>query len=195
MFFPDEFPVAFNFASMRPYLSEKALDYHYNKHFAGYIDNLNKLIKDTDYEHLYLYEIIKKSAQNNDVKIFNNAAQTYNHDFFFKNLKSPDKKMDVPSVIANAFGGADNFKSEFKNAAMSVFGSGWTWLVKRGDKFEIISTKNADCPMTMGDDVMPIMVIDVWEHAYYLDYQNRRAEYIDMIMDNLIDWQKIEKKL
>ncbi len=192
MFTPDDFTLPFNRDSLEPFISKKAIDIHYDKHLGGYINNLNNLIKDTDYKNMYLYEIIRQSAKKDDTAIFNNAAQIYNHDFFFKNL-SAKKSTKIPKIISDAFGGEEKFKSEFKSAAMSVFGSGWVWLVQTRETFSIITTSNAGCPIVM--DVVPVLALDVWEHSYYVDYQNRRGDYIDAFLDNLVDWEKIEKRL
>jgi len=171
------------------------MHYHHDMHVGTYIKNLNDLITGTRYEGMPLIDIIKESAKSNDdkdKKIFNNAAQVFNHDFFFHNMR-PNGGGVVPVKIADAFGGAENFKSEFKKAATGLFGSGWTWLVRDGDEIKIMTTANADTPVAHG--LQPIMTLDVWEHAYYLDYQNRRAEFIDAYLEHLVDWDAIAHSL
>ena len=178
--------------SLEPFVSEKTLDFHHGKHHQAYVDNLNKLIAGTELENLSLMEIIKKTSTNPEQKsIFNNAAQVFNHDFFWHSLQPAVEKLEIPdeilSEIIASFGSLENFKEEFKNSALTQFGSGWVWLVKAGDKLEIKKTANAD-PVFLSE-VKPLLVIDVWEHAYYLDYQNRRGDFVSAIIDNLLNWQ------
>lgn len=178
--------------SLEPFVSEKTLDFHHGKHHQAYVDNLNKLIAGTELENLSLMEIIKKTSTNPEQKsIFNNAAQVFNHDFFWHSLQPAVVKLEIPdeilSEIIASFGSLENFKEEFKNSALTQFGSGWAWLVKIGDKLEIKKTANADPVFLSG--AKPLLVIDVWEHAYYLDYQNRRGDFVSAIIDNLLNWQ------
>lgn len=178
--------------SLEPFVSEKTLDFHHGKHHQAYVDNLNKLIAGTELENLSLMEIIKKTSTNPEQKsIFNNAAQVFNHDFFWHSLQPAVKKLEIPdeilSEIIASFGSLENFKEEFKNSALTQFGSGWAWLVKIDDKLEIKKTANADPVFLSG--AKPLLVIDVWEHAYYLDYQNRRGDFVSAIIDNLLNWQ------
>lgn len=178
--------------SLEPFVSEKTLDFHHGKHHQAYVDNLNKLIAGTELENLSLMEIIKKTSTNPEQKsIFNNAAQVFNHDFFWHSLQPAVEKLEIPdeilSEIIASFGSLENFKEEFKNSALTQFGSGWAWLVKIGDKLEIKKTANADPVFLSG--AKPLLVIDVWEHAYYLDYQNRRGDFVSAIIDNLLNWQ------
>lgn len=178
--------------SLEPFISEKTLDFHYGKHHQAYVDNLNKLISGTELENLSLIEIINKTAGNPErTGVFNNAAQVYNHDFFWNSLKPVSEKSEIPKEILveiiSSFGSLENFKEEFKSTALAQFGSGWVWLVKNSDKLEIIKTANADTAFL--HDVKPLLVIDVWEHAYYLDYQNRRGDFVSAIIENLLNWQ------
>lgn len=178
--------------SLEPFVSEKTLDFHHGKHHQAYVDNLNKLIAGTELENLSLMEIIKKTSTNPEQKsIFNNAAQVFNHDFFWHSLQPAVEKLEIPDEILSeiivSFGSLENFKEEFKNSALTQFGSGWAWLVKIGDKLEIKKTANADPVFLSG--AKPLLVIDVWEHAYYLDYQNRRGDFVSAIIDNLLNWQ------
>lgn len=193
MFSLTQFPLQFSEKSLVPYMSEETLLCHHGKHLATYIKNLNDLIVGTQYEAMPLYEIISKSFTDpNAKKIFNNAAQVFNHDFFFKCLKK-DGGGSVPEDIASFFGGSEKFIAELKNAATGVFGSGWAWLVQDKAQLKIIATANADTPIA--HDIQPLMAIDVWEHAYYLDYQNRRADYINTFLTNLVNWDFVLENL
>ena len=185
----EQFPLPYNVAALAPYISVTTMEYHHGKHLATYIKNLNDLIAGTRYENIPLMEIIKTA----DGAIFNNAAQIFNHDFFFHCLTGGATRT-VPDEIAAAFGGADKFRAEFKRAATGLFGSGWVWLAKTKEGTpEIITTQNADTPARHG--LVPLLTLDVWEHAYYLDYQNRRAEYIDAFLDHLVNWDFVVENL
>ncbi|MFH1093982.1 MAG: superoxide dismutase [Candidatus Omnitrophota bacterium] len=180
-----------------PYLSEKTIDFHYGKHHAGYVEKLNSLIKETPLAQEVLESIIKQTAK--DVlksTVFNNAAQVWNHDFYWKCMK-PAGGGIVSGAIADKLkadlGGYDKFVTEFKNAGLSQFGSGWVWLVLKEGKLEIMKTSNADTPIAHG--LKPLLTIDVWEHAYYLDYQNKRGEYLDVYIKNLINWDFVNSLL
>lgn len=182
--------------SLLPYISEKTIEFHYGKHHQTYVNKLNDLIKDNDeLNNLSLEEIIKKTANNQDlVAIFNNAAQVYNHDFFWQSL-SP-KKISIPEElllkINESFGSIEKLKEELTQAATSQFGSGWAWLVKdNSNNLSIVKTSNANCPIT--ENLIPLFTIDVWEHAYYLDYQNKRPEFVKNILDNLVNWEFVLK--
>lgn len=192
MFAVSQFPLPYAENALAPYISAETLNYHHGKHVATYIKNLNDLIMDTEYADMPLDTIVKTSA-GRDQKVFNNAAQVYNHNFFFNSLKPVDKKMTVPVELADAFGGEDALRKKFKDAALSVFGSGWAWIVRDGNEYKIITTANADTPIA--HDMIPIFTIDVWEHAYYLDYQNRRADFIDAIWDNLANWEFVSENM
>lgn len=177
--------------ALEPVISKETLEYHYGKHLQTYIDNLNTLIKDTPFENKKLEEIILTS----DGAIFNNAAQTWNHIFYFYTLSpigggEPDGKLKEP--IDKKWGSFENFKKEFSNAANSIFGSGWAWLASdSAGNLSIEKESNAGNPITKS--LNPLLTIDVWEHAYYLDHQNRRAEYTKGIWD-IIDWDKVEER-
>lgn len=174
--------------ALDPVISPMTIDYHYGKHEKAYIDNLNSLIEDTPFKEMSLEEIICKS----DGKIFNNASQAWNHIFYFfqfspTGLKEPFGKLK--EQIEEQFGSVDDFKKKFEEAGATLFGSGWVWL-SRDDKGTLFITQggNADNPMTKG--LKPMLTFDVWEHAYYLDYQNRRAEYLNHLW-NIVDWDII----
>ena len=175
--------------ALEPYMSAKTLEYHYGKHYKNYVDTLNKLIKGTEYEDMTLEEIIKAVYGNPDKQaIFNNAGQALNHQMFWKMMKKGGGKPQGKMLerIEKEFGSYDNFRQQFKDAAITQFGSGWAWLVEDGDKLKIVKGANADTPVARGQK--PIIGIDVWEHAYYLDYQNRRADFVDVYLDNLANW-------
>ena len=196
MFTLSQFPLPYTYDALAPYMSPETLELHHGKHVATYIKNLNDLIQDTPYEQISLYEIINTSAADkenqNAKKIFNNAAQIFNHDFFFNGM-CRDCGGQIPDEVASAFGGADKFREQFKSAATSLFGSGYTWLVRDGDELKIINMANADTPIA--HNMVPILNLDVWEHAYYVDYQNRRAEFVDTYLDHLVDWNIVAENL
>ncbi|WP_428157936.1 superoxide dismutase [Desulfobacter sp.] len=183
--------------ALEPYISEKTIRFHYGKHHSGYVKKLNRMIQGTAYAGLAIEAIIQKTRDNTDeAGIFNNAAQVFNHTFYWNSMK-PGGGSAPAGIIAekiNAdFGSYDAFKKAFASAALSQFGSGWAWLVKDGDALKIIKTANADTPVTRG--LIPILTVDVWEHAYYLDYQNRRADYINAYLKNLVNWEFAETNL
>lgn len=193
MFTLAQYPLPYATDALAPYISQETIETHYGKHVATYIDNLNKLIQDTPYETVSLTQIIQDTAGRQDQqKIFNNAAQVYNHDFFFRGM-CPKCTAEIPQEIIDSFGSAENFKQQFKSAATSLFGSGYTWLVRDGETLKIINTGNADTPIA--HDMTPILNLDVWEHAYYLDYKNRRADFIDSFLDNLVNWEFVAQNL
>jgi len=183
--------------ALEPYISEKTIHFHYGKHHSGYVKKLNRMIQGTAYAGLTIEAIIQKTHGSADeAGIFNNAAQVFNHTFYWNSMKPGGGGVPV-GIIAekiNAdFGSYDAFKKAFASAALSQFGSGWAWLVKDGDALKIIKTANADTPVARG--LIPLLTVDVWEHAYYLDYQNRRADYIDAYLKNLVNWEFAETNL
>lgn len=193
MFTLAQYPLPYPTDALAPFISQETLETHHGKHVATYINNLNQLIQNTPYEQVSLTEIIQKSAKvPNEQKIFNNAAQVYNHDFFFRGM-CPKCDAQIPNEIIDKFGSAENFKQEFKSAASSLFGSGYTWLVRDGNELKIINLANADTPIA--HNMKPILTLDVWEHSYYLDYKNRRADFIDSFLDNLVDWNFVAENL
>src|SRR5574344_100539 len=176
MFSLDDYPLAWAANSLEPYISRHTVNFHYAGHLATYIKNLNALISGTKYEQMSLPNIILGSRKNPaEQKIFNNAAQIWNHNFFFAGLTKPSEPSKIPDKILNDFGTLEKFQDTFKSAALSVFGSGWVWLIY-DEKLKIITSANADTPV--GTKQIPLRVLDVWEHAYYLDYQNRRAYFV-----------------
>jgi superoxide dismutase, Fe-Mn family len=183
--------------ALEPYISAKTIGFHYGKHHKGYIDNLNKLITNTEFADLALEKIIAATAGKPDkTAIFNNAAQSWNHAFYWQCLKpngGGEPSAALKKQIEASFGSLAACKKELATAAMTQFGSGWAWLVRDGQKLKVIKTANADTPLEKG--MKPLLVIDVWEHAYYLDYQNRRADYVAAVLDKLINWDFAEKTL
>lgn len=176
--------------ALAPVVSAETLSFHYGKHHKAYVDNLNKLVAGTDLAEAALEKVIAAVAGKPDkAGVFNNAAQVWNHTFFWNSMK-PNGGGAPAGAVAKAidasFGSAENFRKEFANAAMTQFGSGWAWLVADKGALRVMKTANADTPLTMG--VTPLLTIDVWEHAYYLDYQNRRADFVAAVMDRLLNW-------
>jgi len=172
--------------ALAPTISAETIDYHYGKHHQSYVTNLNKMIEGTDHENAALEDIIR----NSDGGIFNNAAQVWNHTFYWNSL-SPNGGGEPSGVFAEAinteFGSFDEFKEAFTASALSNFGSGWTWLVKNASgNLEIINTSNADTPITDAA-ITPLLTVDVWEHAYYVDYRNARPAYLSNFW-NIVNW-------
>jgi len=185
-------PLPFAKDALEPVISAETIDYHYGKHHQAYVNNLNKLILGTEFEDMPLEDIIKKSSGG----IFNNAAQVFNHTFYWHCL-APDAggtpQGELAGAIDQAFGSFEAFKEKFSATAATTFGSGWAWLVKDSDgKLEIISTSNAGTPLT--EDKKPLLTCDVWEHAYYIDYRNARPSYIDKFWE-LVNWDFVSANL
>lgn len=182
-------PLPYELNALEPFISAKTMEFHYKKHHQTYIDNLNKLITDTQFSQMRLEDIILETTNKPEYSaIFNNAAQTWNHTFFWNSMQAGGgdiKSSDLKDKIIRDFGSFENFRAEFKQAAISQFGSGWAWLVeKQNGKLAVMKTANADTPIA--HNLKPLTTCDVWEHAYYLDYQNRRAEFVEMFLDNLM---------
>lgn len=178
--------------ALEPYISARTMSFHYGKHHKAYVDNLNKLVAGTPFEEMKLEEIIKETADKPEyAAIFNNAAQDWNHTFFWNCMKANgggEPEGELKTKINKAFGSYDKFKEEFKNAAVSQFGSGWAWLAEDKDGVKVMKTPNGDNPLAHG--LKALMTVDVWEHAYYLDYQNRRGDFVDAFLEHLINWKK-----
>lgn len=184
-------PLPYANNALEPVISANTLSFHYGKHHKTYVDNLNNLVANSDLAGQSLEQIIKATAgQADKAAIFNNAAQIWNHMFYWHSLK-PNGGGEPPAALKQkieaAFGSVDACKKELAQAAVTQFGSGWAWLVLDGGKISIVKTANAETPITK--NVRPLLTIDVWEHAYYLDYQNRRADYVNTILDKLINWE------
>jgi len=184
-------PLPYAENALEPIVTAKTMNFHYGKHHKGYVDNLNKFIAETEYADLSLEKIIASTTGRPEgAAIFNNAAQTWNHTFYWKSM-SPKGGGEPPAAlkqkIVASFGSVDACKKELASAAVSQFGSGWCWLVLESGKLKVVKTANAEVPLTKG--TKPLLTIDVWEHAYYLDYQNRRADYVSAVLDKLINWE------
>ncbi len=183
--------------ALEPYYSARTLSFHHGKHHKAYVDNLNKLISGTDLESKTLEEIILLAAADpTKAGMFNNAAQIWNHTFFWHCLKpggggKPDGA--VAARIDAAFGSYEKFAEQFKAAAVARFGSGWGWLVLDGGELKIVSTPNAETPLAKGQKAL--LTVDVWEHAYYLDYQNRRPDFVQAFLDHLVNWDFVAENL
>ncbi|MEG1615524.1 MAG: superoxide dismutase [Bacteroidales bacterium] len=184
-------PIPYEMNAFEPVISEKTMNTHHGKHQKGYIDNLNKMKAGTPFDTLNIEEIVMQSKG----PLFNNAAQAWNHTFYFQQLTPPGTSKPSPELIKAIeakWGSVDAMKSEFTKTGASQFGSGWVWLVKDKDgNLEVIKTPNADTPLTMG--VTPLLVFDVWEHAYYLDYLNKRTDHLDKMWE-VVDWKVVEKR-
>jgi superoxide dismutase, Fe-Mn family len=193
-------PLPFDLAALEPFISANTLGFHYGKHHKGYLDNLNKLIIGTPFEAQSLESIVKESSlTQRNRSVFNNAAQVWNHTFFWNSLSSKGSAIPGNSVmlkIKESFGSLPEFRTAFVAASTTVFGSGWLWIAleKSTKKLVLVPTTGADTPIT-GATYTPLAVLDVWEHAYYLDYQNRRADYAKTVFESIINWEFVEKNL
>lgn len=191
-----ELPFAKN--ALEPHMSSRTFDFHYGKHHAGYVKKLNAGIDGTKFADMSLVDTIRATAKDGEnTGVFNNAAQTWNHTFFWNSM-SPNGGGEPSGALADkiqaSFGSLDNFKDKFADAAASQFGSGWAWLVENNGQLEIWTTSNAKTPITE-DGVKPLITLDVWEHAYYLDYQNGRPDFIRAFLDHLINWEFAARNL
>ena len=183
-------PLPYAEDALAPVISANTISFHYGKHHKGYVDNLNKMITGTDLAKATLEQIVKSTAGSADKQgLFNNAAQIWNHTFYWNSMKpngGGKPSGDLAQKIDATFTNFDNCKKELLAAATSQFGSGWAWLVTEGNALKIVKTPNAETPLTKGQ--VPLLTIDVWEHAYYLDYQNKRADYVTAVIDKLLNW-------
>jgi superoxide dismutase, Fe-Mn family len=183
--------------ALEPFISARTLEVHHGKHHKAYVDNTNKLIEGTDLANADLEAIVKKAAGDpSKAGLFNNAAQVWNHTFYWNCMKPNGGGPPTGAVlqkINSDVGGYEKFVEEFKNAGITQFGSGWAWLTLKDGRLEITKTANADTPMAHGSK--PVLVVDVWEHAYYLDYQNRRPDYLTTFIDKLINWDFVNSCL
>jgi len=190
----DPLPYAEN--ALEPVISARTLRTHYGKHYKGYVDQLNKLVAGTLLAGLSLEELVLAAAPNPEhTEIFHNAAQAWNHAFYWRSL-SPKGSVASPALQASidaSFGGAEALKKQLAAAATTQFGSGWVWLVLDEGTLKVVKTDNAQTPLI--EHMQPLLAIDVWEHAYYLDFQNRRAEYVSGVLDNLINWEFASENL
>jgi len=190
-------PLPYDKAALEPHMSAETLSFHHDKHHRAYVTGLNDLVKGTSLASKPIEAIIRETAGNEaKAGIFNNAAQAWNHTFFWHSMKPKGGGApagELAERIQHDFGGLANFQEEFKHAAVGQFGSGWAWLVLDNDQLEITHTANAMTPMV--DDQTGLLCCDVWEHAYYLDYQNRRPDFVQAFLDHLVNWEFAAKNL
>jgi superoxide dismutase, Fe-Mn family len=183
--------------ALEPHYSAKTIGFHYGKHHKAYVDNLNKLVGGTPLDDKSLEEIILATAGDSSrVGMFNNSAQVWNHTFFWSCMKpggGGKPQGELARKIDLAFGGLEKFAEQFKAAAVGRFGSGWAWLIAEGGALKIVSTANADTPLTKNQTAL--LTVDVWEHAYYLDYQNRRPDFVQAFLDHLVNWDFVAANL
>jgi len=184
-------PLPYPQNALEPYISARTMSFHYGKHHQAYADNLNRLTAGTQWAGQPLEKVIMESTGRPDkTDVFNNAAQVWNHNFFWQSMKPGGGGKPAGRLlerIEKSFGSFDEFKTAFKTAAVSQFGSGWAWLIQEGDTLKIIKTSNADTPLAHGQTAL--LTCDVWEHAYYLDYQNRRPDFVQAFLDHLANWE------
>lgn len=183
--------------ALAPYMSAQTLGFHHGKHHQTYVTNLNGLIKETPLADRTLEDIVRATAgDNGKIGVFNNAAQVWNHTFFWNSMKPQGggaPQGELAERIKTDFGSLEAFKEEFKKTALAQFGSGWAWLVLENGKLKVVKTANAATPLT--ENAKPLLTCDVWEHAYYLDYQNRRGDMVGAFLDNLVNWDFAAKNL
>ncbi|MGE5354462.1 MAG: superoxide dismutase [Acidobacteriota bacterium] len=183
--------------ALEPYISARTLEFHHDKHHNAYVQNANKMLEGSDLANADLETIIKKThGDQSKTGLFNNAAQVWNHTFLWNSMKpngGGKPTGEIAGMIERDFGGFQKFVEEFKNAGATQFGSGWAWLVLKDGKLQVTKTPNADTPIARGET--PLLTVDVWEHAYYLDYQNRRPDYLTTFVEHLINWDFVNKNL
>jgi superoxide dismutase, Fe-Mn family len=190
-------PLPYDYEALAPHISADTLKFHHDKHHAGYVTNYNKLVEGTELADLAIEAVIKTIAKDPAKSgVFNNAAQAWNHTFYWNSMKPGGGGAPTGALadkINADFGSFDKFKEEFKTAGTTQFGSGWAWLVLENGTLKVTKTPNADNPLTHGQ--VPLLTMDVWEHAYYLDYQNRRPDYEQSFLDNLVNWDFVAEQL
>lgn len=176
--------------ALAPHISAETLGFHHGKHHAAYVSKMNAAIEGTAKADLPLEDLIRAAASDGDQGLFNNAAQTWNHTFYWNSMTPKGggaPKGDLAERIDRDFGSLEGFRKAFADAGATQFGSGWAWLIVRDGKLEVRKTLNAETPLTE-DGTVPLLTMDVWEHAYYLDFQNRRPDYIETFLDKLVNW-------
>jgi len=184
--------------ALQPYVSERTLSFHHGKHHAAYVKKTNELVAQMDTSNLTLENLILESHKGTNKPLFNNSAQVWNHTFFWNSMKphgggAPDEKSQIGQKIKEDLGGYEEFKKSFANTATTQFGSGWAWLVLEKGKLRVVPSHDAENPLVFGQT--PLLTIDVWEHAYYLDYQNARPDFINAFLTNLVNWDFAESRL
>ena len=189
--------LAFEKNALSPHISEKTIEFHYGKHHNAYVEKTNKLVEGTELAGESLENIIKKTAKDaSKAGIFNNAAQVWNHSFYWQCMKPKGGGRptgEAAKKIDKDFGSYEKFVEQFKNAGATQFGSGWAWLVLKDSRLEVMKTSNADTPLAHG--LKAVLTVDVWEHAYYLDYQNRRPDYLTAFVEHLINWDFVNSQI
>lgn len=191
-------PLPYAESALEPVISRNTIGFHYHKHHKGYVDKLNTLVAGTAFADMSLEEIIAKTSDKADhAEIFNNAAQTWNHTFYWRSLRPAagggEPSSMIKQLVDGSFGDLAACKKELAAAATTQFGSGWAWLVLDAGNLKVVKTSNGQTPLTEG--VTPLLTIDVWEHAYYLDYQNKRADYVSAVLDQLLNWNFADNNL
>ena len=190
-------PLPWSEQALDPVISARTIGLHYGKHHRTYVNKLNELVAGTRMADMTLEQVVRESAgKPESQKIFNNAAQTWNHTFFWNCLRpggGGKPSGDVAARLEADLGGYDRFRERFAQAAIDCFGSGWAWLVDKGGKLDIVATSNAGTPITTG--ATPLLTLDVWEHAYYVDYENRRPEFVNAVIDKLLNWEFAAQQL
>jgi Fe-Mn family superoxide dismutase len=190
-------PLPYAYDALAPYISKSTLEFHHDKHHAAYVNKYNELVQGTEMDSQPIEAVIKMVAGNPDKQaIFNNGAQAWNHTFYWNSMKPAGGGQptgDLAKKIEADFGGFDTFAEAFKTAGATQFGSGWAWLVLEGGTLKVTKTPNADNPLTHGQ--VPLLTMDVWEHAYYLDYQNKRPDYMDTFLKHLVNWDFVTHNL
>jgi Fe-Mn family superoxide dismutase len=184
----------FDTAALEPHISKRTMEFHYGKHHAAYVNKANDLIKGTHYEKMTLEDVIRDSAsKTKDRALFQSSAQIWNHSFFWNCMQPQgggEPKGDIAKQLQKFFGGYAEFRQKFVETAVGQFGSGWAWLVVDSGQLAIVATPDAETPLTMNQ--VPLLTCDVWEHAYYLDYQNRRPDFVNAFLDHLVNWEHAE---
>ena len=192
--FPD---LPYSEEALEPHISAKTLQFHHGKHHKSYVEKVNNLIKGTEFENQDMEDIIRKTHDDSgNTAIFNNTAQAWNHSFYWHCMKpngGGQPAGEIAERLRSAFGSFDKFVEEFKNAGATQFGSGWGWLVLDEDQLKVVKTLNAETPLASGKK--PLLTVDVWEHAYYLDYQNKRPDYLTTFIEKLINWDFVNSNL
>jgi Fe-Mn family superoxide dismutase len=190
-------PLPYAATALQPHVSEQTLNFHHGKHHKAYVETLNKLVQDSPKAKLSLDALVMEVAKDAEqAALFNNAGQHWNHSFFWRCMKphgGGKPSGTVAAAIDQSFGDLDRFKAQFKEAAVTEFGSGWAWLVAEKGQLKIVKTANADLPLVHGQKAL--LTCDVWEHAYYLDYQNRRPDFVQAFLDHLVNWEFVAENL
>ena len=190
-------PLPYDHGALAPHMSARTLEFHHGKHHKAYVDKTNELIRGTELKNADLVTIVRRARERGEQRLFNQAGQAWNHDFLWQSLRPAGgggPSGELAERLESDFDGLDGFTERFKEEAVGHFASGWAWLVARGDRLEVISTHDADSAL-VHDGVVPLLVLDLWEHAYYLDYQNRRPDFVDAYLADTINWDFAARNL